>query len=91
MVLGPFSDSRYQQGMVTLRSGDYLILLTDGITEAANASGEQFSEGDRIMELLMQNRGLTSAELRDTLLDAVTSFSAQDLQDDATLMILSLL
>lgn len=91
MVLGPFSDSCYQQASATLNSGDHLVLLTDGITEAANAAGEQFADGDRITKLLTQNRGLTSAGLRDTLLDAVTSFSAQDLQDDATLMILSIL
>jgi len=91
MVLGPFSDSRYQEAAVTLHCGDHLVLLTDGITEAADADGEQFAEDGRITKLLTQNRGLTSAELRDTLLAAVTSFSAQDLQDDATLMILSIL
>jgi serine phosphatase RsbU (regulator of sigma subunit) len=64
--------------------------LTDGITEAANGDGQEFSEDGRITKLLAQNRGLTSAKLKDTLLDAVKSFSAQDLQDDATLMILSI-
>jgi sigma-B regulation protein RsbU (phosphoserine phosphatase) len=91
MVLGPFSDSHYHEASVTLHAGDHLVLLTDGITEAANTDGEEFAESNRITKLLTQNRGLTSAKLRDTLLDAVTSFSAQDLQDDATLMILSIL
>jgi phosphoserine phosphatase RsbU/P len=90
-VLGPFSDSRYHQASVTLGSGDHLVLLTDGITEAADSEGREFAEDGRITRLLTQNRGLTSAKLRATLLDAVTSFSAQDLQDDATLMILSIL
>jgi phosphoserine phosphatase RsbU/P len=91
MVLGPFSDSLYHQASVTLNSGDHLVLLTDGITEAANSDGKEFSEDGRIISLLTENRGLTSGRLRDTLLDAVTSFSAQELQDDATLMILSIL
>jgi hypothetical protein len=38
---------------------------------------------------LSQNRKLTSAKLRDTLLDAVTSFAGQNLEDDATLMVVS--
>ena len=91
MVLGPFSDSRYQQASVSLGAGDRVVFLTDGITEAANADGRQFSDDNRIVHLLSQNRGLTSAELKDTLLDAVNSFSSGDLQDDATLMILSIL
>jgi sigma-B regulation protein RsbU (phosphoserine phosphatase) len=94
MVLGPFSDSRYHEASVVLHSGDRLVLLTDGITEAANTAGEQFADSARITDLLTQNRGLTSGELRDTLLDAVTSFSDfsdGDLQDDATLMVLSML
>ena len=91
MVLGPFSDSRYSEASVMLHSGDRLVLLTDGITEAENVAGEQFADSARITDLLEQNRGLTSAELRDTLLDAVTSFSDGDLQDDATLMVLSIL
>jgi sigma-B regulation protein RsbU (phosphoserine phosphatase) len=91
MVLGPFSDSPYQEASVVLHSGDRLVLLTDGITEAADAAGDQFSDSARITDLLAQNRGLTSAELRDTLLDAVNSFSDGDLQDDATLMVLSIL
>jgi len=91
MVLGPFSDSLYHEASVTLNSGDHLVLLTDGITEAANADDKEFSEDGRLTKLLTENRGLTSVGLKDTLLDAVASFSAQDLQDDAALMILSIL
>jgi sigma-B regulation protein RsbU (phosphoserine phosphatase) len=91
MVLGPFSDSKYKEAAIMLNSGDHVALLTDGITEATNAAGEQFADGNRIVRLLSENRGLTSAELKETLLRAVKSFSAQDLQDDATLMILSML
>jgi len=91
IVLGPFFEATYQQASVALHPGDSLALLTDGITEAANRDGEQFGENGRIMDLLFRNRGLTSEQLRDTLLDAVASFSTQDLEDDATVMVLSLL
>lgn len=40
--LGMLEDTSYQEKMVPLRSGDVLILLTDGLTEAMNAGNEQY-------------------------------------------------
>ena len=88
-VLGLFADSEYEQSSIVFDPGDHLVLLTDGITEAVDAGGEQFGENGRMAEFLSQNRKLTSAQLRDTLLDAVTSFAGQNLEDDATLMVVS--
>jgi sigma-B regulation protein RsbU (phosphoserine phosphatase) len=88
-VLGLFTDSEYEQSSIVFDPGDHLVLLTDGITEAVDAGGEQFGENGRMAEFLSQNRKLTSAKLRDTLLDAVTSFAGQNLEDDATLMVVS--
>jgi serine phosphatase RsbU (regulator of sigma subunit) len=90
-ILGPFPDSDYQQRSVSLQSGDHLILITDGITEAANSNGEQFSEGGRISQFLSRNRSRTSEQIKDALLDTVTAFAGPDLQDDATLMVVSML
>jgi len=89
-ILGPFPDSDYQQRKVSLQSGDHLILMTDGITEAASSNGEQFSEGGRIHQFLSRHRSRTSEQIKDALLDAVTSFAGTDLQDDATLMVVSM-
>ena len=80
----------YEQALASLNLRDRLLLLTDGITEASNPSGEQFGDGGRIADLLARNRRLTSQQLKDTLLDAVASFGHQNLQDDAALMVLSL-
>jgi sigma-B regulation protein RsbU (phosphoserine phosphatase) len=88
-ILGVFPDRRYEEASVALHPGDHLILFTDGITEAVNSDGEQFDENGRMAEFLARNRKLTSAELRDTLLNAVNSFAGQDLQDDATLMVVT--
>jgi phosphoserine phosphatase RsbU/P len=89
-VLGLFPDSEYEQAVTSLNVRDHLVLMTDGITEAANAAGEQFGDGGRIVDLLSRNRRLTSEQLKDTLLDAVASFRRGSLQDDAALMVLSL-
>ncbi|HET9220035.1 MAG TPA: SpoIIE family protein phosphatase [Terriglobia bacterium] len=90
-VLGLFPDSAFEQAVTSLSVRDHLVLMTDGITEASNADGEQFGDEGRIAELLMRNRRLTSQQLKDTLLDAVASFCRGSLQDDAALMVLSLL
>jgi serine phosphatase RsbU (regulator of sigma subunit) len=89
-ILGSFPDSDYQQGAVSLQSGDHLILMTDGITEAANSNGEQFCEGGRVNQFLSRNRSRTAEQIKDSLLDTVTAFAGPDLQDDATLMVVSL-
>ncbi|MBI2150389.1 MAG: SpoIIE family protein phosphatase [Acidobacteria bacterium] len=87
-VLGVFADAPYEEAQVTFETGDRLVLITDGITEAANESGEDFGE-DRFIRLLVENRDLPAAELREVLLDALANFTGQGLQDDATLMIVS--
>jgi sigma-B regulation protein RsbU (phosphoserine phosphatase) len=88
-VLGIFSDASYEEAQITLERGDRLILITDGITEAANPNDEEFGE-DRLIHLLIKNRQRSAVELQGILLEAVVSFSGQSLQDDATLMIASM-
>jgi sigma-B regulation protein RsbU (phosphoserine phosphatase) len=40
-VIGAFCESRYNQQEIQLREGDKLLLFTDGVTEARDASGEE--------------------------------------------------
>ncbi len=44
MVLGPSSASTYFRGFFKLEPGDFVIMYTDGISEAMNAGGEEFGE-----------------------------------------------
>jgi len=88
-VLGIFADAVYEEAQVDVRAGDLLLLMTDGITEATNSCDEDFAE-DRLIRLLVEHRNRPAAELQQTLLEAVRSFAGQALQDDATLMIVSI-
>jgi sigma-B regulation protein RsbU (phosphoserine phosphatase) len=89
-VLGIFPDRRYVQADIDLRSGDCLVLFTDGVTEARNASGGEFGE-DTLQELLTEslNRDhrIAAADLRDRIMKAVSEFSDGEVSDDATLMV----
>jgi len=85
-VLGIFPDHSYVQGEVELLSGDCLLLFTDGVTEARDPAGKEFGER-ALQELLLAGRDLRAADLRDRILEAVSEFSAGEVYDDATLMV----
>lgn len=42
MALGVEADSPFEQRVVTLARGDFILLYTDGVTDALNAAGEEF-------------------------------------------------
>jgi sigma-B regulation protein RsbU (phosphoserine phosphatase) len=87
-VLGVFPDSPYEEVEAAVQPGDRLVLITDGITEAANRQAEEFGD-ERLIRLLVENSALPAAELQTLVLDTVTAFAGQALQDDATMMIVS--
>ncbi|HEV7797775.1 MAG TPA: SpoIIE family protein phosphatase [Pyrinomonadaceae bacterium] len=85
-VLGIFQEPDYAQGDIELRSGDCLVLFTDGVTEARGISGREFGE-DRLQELLTGGHQLRAADLRDRIMEAVNEFSEGEVYDDATLLV----
>jgi sigma-B regulation protein RsbU (phosphoserine phosphatase) len=80
--LGVLRDYSYTSNeSITLNSGDMIILLTDGVTEAISPDGEQFGS-HRAMGLVHQNRSLPAEGILDSLVQAVQSFSNHQFQDD---------
>lgn len=88
-VLGLFPGSAYSEAGVTLASGDRLVLVTDGITEAADAEDNEFGD-ERLVELLIENRSESGMRIKQRLLEALEEFSSGELDDDATVMVVSL-
>ncbi len=87
-VLGVFPEGGYEQGQVSLRGGDRIILYTDGITDVCNASDEEFGDG-RLVDLAVANRACSAPALQARLANAVDAFSDGRFQDDATLIVLA--
>jgi sigma-B regulation protein RsbU (phosphoserine phosphatase) len=81
-----FRDSGYEERELALMHGDRLVLFTDGVSEATDADGEMFGE-ERIEELVADSRELDARELQQTIVDAATSFSRGELEDDLTLVV----
>ncbi len=89
-VLGVFDGRNYELGSAQLLPGDRVVLFTDGVTEACNLSGEEFGEV-RLLGLLEEHRMLSADELQAKILAVVAEFSGGRRQDDATLLVLSVL
>jgi sigma-B regulation protein RsbU (phosphoserine phosphatase) len=87
-VLGLFSHWLYQNQELQLRSGDTLLLLTDGVIAAEARRGREF--GYRRLITAVQNaRGSSAADLGGIILNEVSQFSRSKLRDDASLIVVS--
>jgi phosphoserine phosphatase RsbU/P len=92
MPLGIVPGMLYPEGdAVTLRQGDMLAFVTDGLWEAVNGQGEEFGY-ERLEAVLRTCRDASAAEIIATTRQAVADFTGEtDQSDDITLMILRVL
>jgi sigma-B regulation protein RsbU (phosphoserine phosphatase) len=88
MVLGLFPTAQYEAGTVKMQPEDHLVLFTDGVIEALDASGEEFGM-ERLLSVLRENSGASASDMLTRVQEAVLAFSANAPQhDDITIMIL---
>jgi sigma-B regulation protein RsbU (phosphoserine phosphatase) len=71
---------------ITLRTGDTLLVYTDGATEAASPEGDEFGE-DRLGAALRDNAGRSLEAIRKGLLAAIEAFAGRAPRDDLTLVL----
>ena len=86
LVLGLCELVKYPIESVSLETGDALVLYTDGITEAINASDEVFGI-HRLREVVEEHGEESSEALAATILDIASEFTHQGWTDDVTLMV----
>ncbi len=88
LILGMMPNVPYEQDKVQLKQGDWIVMFTDGVTEAQDKDGEDFEE-ERLMELLQENKFASAEVMKDKILTAVKEFTGDVPQsDDITLLIL---
>ena len=71
---------------VQLTPGDFLVLYTDGVTEATNPEGDEFGES-RLIQSLLAHRDRPVASLLEMTFADVQKFSSGEQGDDITLVI----
>jgi len=87
-IVGLFESAIYEEETVRLENGDWLVIFSDGISEAMSAAGEEYGE-TRIIECAQRNSTLDPSRLLDALFSDVREFARGAPQsDDITAMVL---
>ena len=87
MPLGIMEDVAYQSGTVTLQTGDWLVIFTDGVVEAENNSQQEYGE-ERLTTMLNAGVMLTPAALLNSILIDLDRFVGTAPQhDDVTCLL----
>jgi len=84
-VIGLFPDWQCVTRHITLAPGDLLVIYTDGVTEAGDASGNEFGES-RLIQTVQAHQQDSPEKLLACIQEAVQKFSAGEQFDDLTLV-----
>jgi serine phosphatase RsbU (regulator of sigma subunit) len=84
--VGMFAEAEYQSSRVQLEPGDFLVIYTDGVSEASNTRNELFEES-RLRAIMESFKGQTVEEMADVIREATKSFTEGAPQsDDITIL-----
>ncbi|MFZ1083168.1 MAG: PP2C family protein-serine/threonine phosphatase [Candidatus Kryptoniota bacterium] len=81
LMLGVMKDIQYQTGQEKIISGDLLYLFTDGVSEALNSNGEEFSE-ERLERALRLNSTFSASEILGIVRKEIALFVGDSPQSD---------
>ena len=87
LILGLFDHAVFEEETFMLSPGDFVISFSDGVTEAFNAAGEEFTDA-RLIACVESHRGDSPQAVLDALLASVRTFSGGAAQsDDVTIVV----
>jgi sigma-B regulation protein RsbU (phosphoserine phosphatase) len=90
-LFGIIPDPEYPVCELAIRTGERLLLYTDGLIEPQNVRGEYF--GDRKLEEVMcKNQSRPPAELLEQMLSEIRAWQPPSMpqQDDITLVVIDI-
>lgn len=87
-LLGVFRTWKYEQRTIELQPGDRILMFTDGVNEAENLAGDEFSE-ERLVTVFQKLRGFSADDIQSKILDAVRDYCNGNFRDDATLLVIA--
>ena len=87
MVLGLFEQASFDEETLRLLPGDVIIAFSDGVSEALNDAGEEFTD-ERLLASVEAHRNQSPQALLDGLLADVRTFCGKATpNDDITLVV----
>ena len=88
MPLGVFDDAKFGQRELLLKTGEILLVYTDGVTEAMNPKKELFGE-ERLKDAVRGQARGSAEQLTQRVVEAVVKFArGAEPSDDITLLAL---
>ena len=88
MLVGVDAEASYEGRQLVLESGDFIVLYTDGITEAINEQ-EQLFGMERLRSVVREFRNSTADGIASGIQQAIENFTASMQQfDDITLLVI---
>jgi serine phosphatase RsbU (regulator of sigma subunit) len=90
-VVGVLDDAEYNEQSIQFKPGDFLLLYTDGITEAQDVGG-QYYEVDRLLQVAYNRQNNSSAEdiIEKIHRDVYQFTRSENMQDDVTVIVAQL-
>lgn len=87
-IIGPFPDQSFRSEGIMIEKGDILLLFTDGVSEAMDSTGNQYTER-RLIEKLSELKNKSPKDIAGSLLEDVQKFSAKSkYSDDKTMVVI---
>ena len=71
--LGSFQGSTYDEVTYSLHAGDLFVICTDGVFEAMNGQGQEFTAA-RLIEVVTPLRDQPAARVVETIFEAVAAW-----------------
>ena len=85
--IGMFDGAEYQSASAKLDPGDFLVIYSDGVSDAVNREGELFEEA-RLRRIIGESKGEMAQELATAIWEGVKTFTAGAPQsDDITVLV----
>jgi len=79
--LGAFPGTTYDEATYSLAAGDVFVICSDGISEAMNEDGEEFTSS-RLIAVIERTRGGSAKAIVDGIFEAVEGFRGEAVQND---------
>jgi sigma-B regulation protein RsbU (phosphoserine phosphatase) len=79
--LGSFSGTTYDEATYPLAPGDVFVICSDGISEAMNEDGEEFT-ASRLISVVEQTRQGSAKAIVDAIFESVEAFRGEAIQND---------